>query len=406
MKKIIYTLLLIFSQVISHAQIDVNSKADSIIIQYLSSKSWAERTKYVILKDNTLEAMEERYSEFDLNAMQKDSTSSLSLLKAAFTSNKDPWIKVKGFENYYKKKAIYYLKNGFGVDVKQSSNYFVYIKNNSALIDWEASIGLSEITTKSFDLKKAAKYYSMRVNMELCETFYDKDALPDYYCVKFQQDDGSFSENAIISKTNANGLALYEQLSDGKAHSKVIWIRYASLLNRDETNSYKPVIEDLRIIGYINSVNYDSWLVGKTETNIEDKISLEDKNLQKDIEKFNSYIKNKSIIESANPNLKTINSAKTEYFDKQTTFYGYLKLDDYFNWGYNNSQETHYSFKLNDGAATVQIYFSKGISKELFDKLKSTNQIAVKIIGIPYKKYQESNFGNILIEGVKYEILK
>jgi hypothetical protein len=381
-------------------------KADSLVIDYLSSKSWSERSKYVLVNENTLELMEERYGELNFNDLHSDSTSSLNKLKKAFTSNKDPWIKVKGYNNYYKKKTVYYLKNNFGADVKKVSLYYVVLKNNSLLIDWEASMGLSELSMKAFDIKKPSKYYYMRVQMELCESFYEKDYLPDYFCVQINQDGEIFSEKAIISKSSENGLALFEQLSDGKSHSKVIWLRYVNLMNRDESNTYQPSLENLRIIGYVNSIDMDSWIISESENNVVNKVCVEDKNLQIDIDKYNSYIKNKSLIESASPNLKTINSAKTDFFDKQINVFGYLKLDDYYNWGYRNSKETHYSFELNDGSQRVHVYFPKSSSKEIFDILKTTNKIAVKITGIAYKRYQEDNFGNLLIEGIKYEILK
>ncbi|MEY4603817.1 MAG: hypothetical protein RIT43_1109 [Bacteroidota bacterium] len=397
-------LLILFHSVLK-GQIETG-KADSLILDYLSSKSWSERSKYVLVNENTLELMEERYGELNFNNLHSDSTSSLNKLKKAFTSNKDPWIKVKGYNNYYKKKTVYYLKNNFGADVKQVSTYYVVLKNNSLLLDWEASVGFSELSMKAFDIKKPSKYYFMRVQMELCESFYDKDYLPDYFCVQIKQDGEIFSEKAIVSKSSENGLALYEQLSDGKSHSKVIWLRYVNLMNRDESNTYQPTVENLRIIGYVNSIDSDSWIISESENDIVNKVCVEDKNLQIDIEKYNSYIKNKSLIESASPNLKTINSAKTEFFDKQINVFGYLKLDDYYNWGYSKSQETHYSFKLYDGTQTVQVYFPKSSSKEIFDLLKTTNKLAVKITGIAYKRYQEDNFGDILIEGIKYEILK
>ena len=407
-KKIIISLTLLihffsFSQVNSN---DINAKADSVVINYLLSKSWSERLKYVTVNENTTELMEERYGELNFNTLHSDSTSSLNKLKNAFIANKDPWLKVKGCENYYKKKTIYYLKNGLGADVKQVSIYYAFFKNNIVLLDWEASVGLSELSIKSFDIKKPNKYYFMRVQIELCENFYYQDKLPDYYCVEIRQDGDVFSEKAIISKSSENGTALFDQLSDGKSHNKVIWIRYVNLMNRDLANDYSPIVENLRLIGYVNSIEHDSWVIENPENNVEYKISLEDKNLQTDIEKYNSFEKNKLIIEKAVPNLKTINSAKTEFFDKNVSLYGYLKMDDYYNWGYNNSKESHYSFRLSDGSETVNVYFSKSRSKEIFDILKTTNKIAVRITGIPYKGYQEENYGNILIEGISYEILK
>lgn len=398
-------LIFILIHSVLNGQIETE-KADSLVIDYLSCKSWSERLKYVIVNDNTPELMEEYYGELNFKNSLSDSTSGLYKFKKAFTSNQDPWIKVKGYNNYYKKKTVFYLKNNFGADVKQTYINYVLLKNKTLLLDWEATVGLSELSMKAFDIKKPSNYYYMRVQMELCESFYDKDYLPDYFCVKINQVGEIFPENAIISKSSQNGLALYEQLSDGKSHSKVIWLRYVNLMNRDESNPYKPVVENLRIIGYVNSIDSDSWFISESENNIVNKICVEDKNLQLDIKKYNSYIKNKSLIESASPNLMTINSAKTEFFDKQINVFGYLKLDDYYNWGYRKSQETHYSFRLYDGSQTVHVYFSKSSSKEIFDLLKTTNNLPVKITGIAYKRYQEDSFGDLLIEGIKYEILK
>ncbi len=148
---------------------DINAKADSVVIKYLSTKNWSERLKFVIVNEKTPELMEEQYGELNLNTLLGDSTSSLNKLKNGFINNKDPWLKVKGFDNYYKKKTIFYIKNRFGADDEQVITYYVFVKNNIVLLDWEASLGLSELSIKAFDLKKPGKYYSMRVKMELCE---------------------------------------------------------------------------------------------------------------------------------------------------------------------------------------------------------------------------------------------
>jgi hypothetical protein len=103
--------------------------------------------------------------------------------------------------------------------------------------------------------------------------------------------------------------------------------------------------------------------------------------------------------------LKRINAAKTEYYDKEIEIYGNLELSDYYNWGYSKSEDTHYSFKLRDNDNNrVQVYFKKTISKQLFDQLIDVDNLPVKIKVIAYRSKQEGNFGDILLEGISFEL--
>lgn len=105
--------------------------------------------------------------------------------------------------------------------------------------------------------------------------------------------------------------------------------------------------------------------------------------------------------------LKRLNAAKTEFYDKEITVSGNLETADYYNWGYDDSQNTHYSFKLKDENYNyVHVYFKKNISKELFDKLIDVDFLPVKIKVIAYQSKQEQNFGSVLLEGISYEIIK
>ena len=105
--------------------------------------------------------------------------------------------------------------------------------------------------------------------------------------------------------------------------------------------------------------------------------------------------------------LKRLNAAKTEFYDKEITVSGNLKIDKYYNWGYDDSENTHYSFELKDENYNyVHVYFKKNISKELFDKLIDVDFLPIKIKAIAYQSKQEQNFGSVLLEGISYEIIK
>jgi hypothetical protein len=381
----------------------VNSKATETVINYLNGKNWSERSNYVIKSTNTLDLMEETYQETNFERDLKDSTSYLFNLKKAFQTNSDPWMKVKGVNNTYRKKITY--SYGQNNTLSETTYYIVKNDNNKFLIDWEASRGLSEMTMASFDSRKKKEYVMMRVFMSIEENYLEKDALPDYFCVRINQEGDKFSVEALISRKSELGLQLLDQLLDGKWHKKIIYVRYIDLLSRIQ-NDYSKTKENLRLIGFVNSIEYDNWIIENDNTGQPIKLNLEDLNLKNDIKAFDSYIKNKSLIDNSLLKLKTINAAKLDYYQQQVTLYGYIDLDKYYNYSYYGTESTYYSFRLSDNNySDVHIYFKKVNSKNLFDLVSREGKVPVKIVAIN-KDEQEGNFGNILLEGISFEILK
>ena len=381
----------------------VNSKATETVINYLNGKNWSERSNYVIKSTNTLEMMEERYQETNFERDLKDSTSYLFNLKEAFQTNTDPWMKVKGVNNMYRKTISF----SYGQNNTQSNSteYIIKNDNNKFLIDWEASLNLSEMTMASFDSRKKKEYVMMRVFMSFEENYLEKDALPDYFCVRINQEGDKFSVEALISRKSELGLQLLDQLLDGKWHKKIIYVRYVDLLSRKQ-NDYSKTKENLRLIGFVNSIEFDNWIIENDKTGQPIKQNLEDLNLKNDIKKFETYIKNQSLIDNAPLKLKTINAAKLDYYQQQVTLYGYIDLDKYYNYSYYGTESTYYSFRLSDNNySDVHIYFKKVNSKNLFDLVSREGKVPVKIVAIN-KDEQEGNFGNILLEGISFEILK
>jgi hypothetical protein len=381
----------------------VNSKATETVINYLNSKNWSERSNYVIKSTNTLEMMEEKYQETNFERDLKDSTSYLFNLKEAFQTNTDPWMKVKGVNNMYRKTISF----SYGQNNTQSNSteYIIKNDNNKFLIDWEASLKLSEMTMASFDSRKKKEYVMMRVFMSFEENYLEKDALPDYFCVRINQEGDKFSVEALISRKSELGLQLLDQLLDGKWHKKIIYVRYVDLLSRKQ-NDYSKTKENLRLIGFVNSIEFDNWIIENDKTGQPIKQNLEDLNLKNDIKKFETYIKNQSLIDNAPLKLKTINAAKLDYYQQQVTLYGYIDLDNYYNYAYYGTESTHYSFKLSDNDfGYANIYFKKANSKSLFDLVSREGKVPVKIVAINKDK-QEGNIGYILLEGISFEILK
>lgn len=381
----------------------VNSKAKETVINYLNGKNWSERSNYVFKSTNTLELMEERYQETNFERDLKDSTSYLFNLKRAAEANSNPWMKVKGVSNTYRNKFTFsYGKNN---TLSETTEYIVKNDNNKFLIDWEASLGLSEMTMASFDSRKKKDYVMMRVYMLIEEDYLEKDALPDYFCVRIYQEGDKFSVEALISRKSELGLQLLDQLLDGKWHKKIVYVKYVNLLSRNK-NDYSKTKEDLRLIGFVNSIEFDNWTIENDITAQPIKQNIEDINLKNDIKNFESYIKIQSLIDNPPLKLKTINAAKLDYFQQQVTLYGYIDLGDYYNYTYSGTESTHYSFKLSDNDfGYANIYFKKANSKSLFDLISREGKVPVKIVAINKDK-QEGNIGYILLEGLSFELLK
>jgi hypothetical protein len=124
---------------------------------------------------------------------------------------------------------------------------------------------------------------------------------------------------------------------------------------------------------------------------------------------FQSTQENKTSIGEPkfNIKLKALNASKSDYYNKNIKLCGYLSISTHYYNGYNNADDTHYSFLLTDKYGyTAQVYFIKGTSKNLFDKLIETDDLLVNIEAIPDKTKNKDNHDDILLEGIKYEILQ
>lgn len=103
--------------------------------------------------------------------------------------------------------------------------------------------------------------------------------------------------------------------------------------------------------------------------------------------------------------LKALNASKSDYYNKNIKLCGYLSISTHYWNGYNNADDTHYSFLLTDKYGyTAQVYFKKDISKPLFEKLINIDDLLVNIEVIPDKTKNKDNHDDILLEGIKYEI--
>ena len=420
MKSIITFCFMSFTMLIYGQSIEeLNLIANDQLKKYLSANTWEERLPCVLHPDQTSKFMEKTYPQ----PFTPNDTSAF-VYKVYQDIVTKPLIKETKMGNYYKKTYSVNYKGKL-----QTGTYPFKLVEGNLLIDWLALQKTSELTLKSFDLRKPKDYVFMRVQMVLVEHKYEKE-LPNYFTVKIQQDDEGVSEYAIINKENSNSKLLLEELFDAKWHQKVIWIKQVGMASKDP-NSYYQILENIRLIGFVNSVLIDSYYV-EEENGLTNKISIESPSIdeeqnqyqQKKVkiqekEKQNLLLKEKKeqdrkereyfnkLILSQQISLKQLNASRIEYYEKPIELLGYIELSDYYNFGYSKSESTHYSYKLKDpNGDIVQIYFLKSKSKTLFDILSQKDKIAVKVKVVASSHLQEKNWGNILFEGISFEKLE
>jgi len=420
MKLFYLTLFIFFFSFKFFSQDDnLNNQANTILKTYFEAFSWEERLSTVINPDQVADYMEDRYEDAIFNGLQDTSTYIYALWK---TIRSRPLIKHRKVENYFKKTYSVNYNN-----TNYRGEYLFRLDNGKLLIDWMATQGIGELSLKAFEIKKPVDYVMLRGSIQLDEHKYP-EKLPDYFTVKIRSEGSSSYERAVIYKNSENGKKLMDDLFDLKQHKKVFWVKYFNWVSRDN-NKYRPLLENVRLIGYINSIESDSYI----NLNENSRISLESPNLiddkkqydlkktqiiqeeikkeeeraerdkaRKEKEYFSELIKSRTVLP-----LKVLNSSSVEYFDKVVELYGFLELSDYYNYGYDDKEASHYSFKLKDpDYAVVQIYFLKQNCKPIYELLTSKKKVAVKVKAVAKKYLQEGNWGNILMEGISYEVLE
>lgn len=422
MKSIVTFCFMSFTMLIYGQSIEeLNLIANEQLKKYLSANTWEERLPCVLHPDETSKFMEKRYSA---NGPFTPNDTSSFIYKIYQNIITKPLIKETKLKDYYKKSYSFNFQGKL-----RTGTYPFKLVDGNLLIDWMVSTETSELTLKSFDLRKPKDYVFMRVQMVLVEHKYEKE-LPDYFTVRIQQNDEGVSEYALIHKDNPNSQILLEELYDGNTHQKVIWIKPVGMASKDPS-SYYQLLENIRLIGFVNSVVNDSYYVDE-ENGVAKKINVESPNLleeqkQFQLKKDNILEKEKqekllkeqkererkekeyfdNIILSQPISLKQLNASRIEYYSKTLELSGYLVLSDYYNYGYGKSEATHYSFRLKDpNGDDIQIYFLKEKCKPFFERLSKTSKIPVKVKVIAYLNLQEQNIGNLLMEGISIEELQ
>ena len=204
---------------------------------------------------------------------------------------------------------------------------------------------------------------------------------------------------AYVDKKSVGGKKLIEELNDRANHN--IMCKLKMLHYNEGKNDLFYFIDGYSGLNKLDTFNSQKTTFTSTLDLVYTSKSKEIKLL------LESRARVAKIIANYPLNIKTLNSIKTEYYNKQISICGYLKLDNYYNYGYSNYSETHYSFDLYDGNVfnNVHVYIKKEIASALFDFLKNNEIVPIKLNGIAFSDKQ-GNSSEIMIEGLSFEILK
>ncbi len=76
-------------------------------------------------------------------------------------------------------------------------------------------------------------------------------------------------------------------------------------------------------------------------------------------------------------NIKKITGDPSSFIDKKVKLYGYIQLSTYFNYGYRDARDSHFSFRFSHDkyfSKYINVYLEKGIGRKFFDEVTKTDE--------------------------------
>ncbi len=210
---------------------------EGVVRRYRNENTIEGRAKYVLHPEETLPRMREHYGRRPLSA---DSFRIEDAVPMPEVAGGD-WVSVT---------VVVRGKNAYGAEVEQSDDYFLRRVDEDYKIDWEASVGHSELTLEAFKAQRPMTPTRFRILAKLS----------NYYNYEFRQAQGSHYSieldgprvpadlNGFVARNSPAGVALYGLLKDGRTHPVTLKLRYT------------PFSEDATIT-LITDVESLSWVV-------------------------------------------------------------------------------------------------------------------------------------------------
>ena len=115
------------------------------------------------------------------------------------------------------------------------------------------------------------------------------------------------------------------------------------------------------------------------------------------------------LIKNQTPNFTMLVATPGDYLEEKLTLYGYAQLRGYYNWGYSEAKNTHYSIIMEDlDYKDIYVYFPKESNVELFELLgkAGSNKIPLKVQVIELRTRYDPSNPDFMAEGLSWEVVK
>lgn len=193
-----------------------------IVKKYLNIESWEERLDYVLIRSSTKEAMHEHYKYKSVTNFVFANLE-IQIAKREFEIQNESYIKA--------------LAQWDTNDSNKSSQLYRLKKTpNGWKIDWEGSLGWSEMSLRAFRSKMVEEEVLFRVYAQL-STYYNYDfshTEREYYSIKITTVDEEIPFPVYFDKRHPDAEYLFKILEDGKWHPITIKTKFTSEM---ESNS-------------------------------------------------------------------------------------------------------------------------------------------------------------------------
>ena len=214
-----------------------SQQPEDIIKDYFGVEKWEERLSMVLDPEIAKPLMESYYDDW--------SPSELPKLERIMRVGSEGEVNMG---EYVELKVTLSSVNAFGKRKIKTSPYYVKRTPNGYKINWQASLGINEMSWNVYRAQRPTVPIEFRVQATL-DHYYNYEFInAQHYWWNI------YLENSLygyVKKDSESGRRMYELLKDGKSHNLIVKIRF--LPNGDPTGNV-VLIEDLIS---------DSWLKNK-----------------------------------------------------------------------------------------------------------------------------------------------
>jgi hypothetical protein len=108
-------------------------------------------------------------------------------------------------------------------------------------------------------------------------------------------------------------------------------------------------------------------------------------------------------------NLRTVREVESDqpsFLDQPFLLKGTIEISNYYNWGYQRAEQTHYSFRINDGTGhRCDAYMERGIAGELRQQLLSAGGPLKGLFTVVLLRGRyEANASEVFVELLDYRL--